>query len=644
MPAGTRTAPDTGSRTPFAAAGIFVAFAVAFGRRFAVRALFRRVLQAGRTIDGSRVLALAAILGIAFGFAEFVVWKVRYLIDNQFLHGSNADTIWAAPLVLGTIALAAALPFALIARRTGGVSANLVVMLIGLLGWFAVLRGMRAGIHALPAAILAAGLAVVLANRIVKAGIPFSPRLTRSATLAGVMFLLLGTTMSGSRAVREWFIAATLPAPPDGSANVIVIILDTVRAESMSLYGYERPTTPNLAAIAERGLVFDQAVAPAPWTLPSHASMFTGLLPSEHGADWRTPLPDDIPTLATFLRSRGYLTAGFVGNLGYATRASGLSSGFTRYADYRLDVRSILGTEWYGARGLEFLGRVLDDSRFTRVHAPEITRAALAWIDRADRPFFAFLNYFDAHGPYELREAYADILDRPVSDSVLDASGQWTVRPEGTAHARDRYDTSLAWLDAEIGRLFDQLDRRGQLDNTLVVIASDHGELFGEHGLVDHGNSLIDPLLRVPLIIAGPGLDRNPERVTGASSLLNLPATVVAFLGIRGSPFPGESLVDANREHGRLDSYAISQVTPEIGVVPTGPLRHGAAVAVTDDAHRMVRYANGTEELYDLVADPAESSNLIVAPRPRLRELARSLRQHINGVMNASERPGLDRR
>ncbi|HUF68525.1 MAG TPA: sulfatase [Longimicrobiales bacterium] len=609
--------------------------AVTFGRRSALEARLGRLLQKGRAVDGSRILALALLLGVTFGFAEFVVWKVRYLFDHQFLHGSNPDTIWAAPLVLGTIALGVALPLALVARRAGGVSAEFVVTVIGLIGWFAVLRGMRTGIHALPAVILAGGLAVVSGRLMVRAGLPFHGRLTRWAAIACGVVLVLGTVMTGGRAVWPRLVAGSLPVAPAGSPNVIVIILDTVRAESMSLYGYERPTTPNLVAIGERGLVFDLAIAPAPWTLPSHATMFTGLPPSEHGADWRTPLPDDIPTLASVLRDRGYLTAGFTANIGYATRASGLSNGFIRYADYGLNVRSIVGAEWYGTRVLRLLARVLDDSRFTRVPAPEISRAALDWIDGADRPYFVFLNYFDAHGPYELRDGFAGMLDLPANDSVLDASGQWTTRPERIANARDRYDTSLAYLDDQIGRLFQELERRGQLDRTLVVITSDHGELFGEHGLNDHGNSLLDPLLRVPLIMVGPGLDRNPGRIDEVSPLSDLPATVAAFAGFRNNPFPGESLLDARPEEATHDRYALSQVTPEIGVVPEGPLRNGAATAITDNVHKLIRYDNGRYELYDLRLDPAESRNL--AGATRVPELARSMSERIDSILDVIE-------
>ena len=244
------------------------------------------------------------------------------------------------------------------------------------------------------------------------------------SSFSGIGRVVAGLVI-GAKRLEQWREAGR-PLPPADSPNVLLIVLDTVRADHLSLYGYYRPTSPSLERLAERGIRFDEARATSPWTLPSHASLFTGRWPSELGVKWMTPLPDRFPTLAEYLGARGYGTAGFVANNLYCSHDAGLDRGFTHYEDYVLDsgrlrpLRTALLVDGAGPRlpnsgcgwpGIWRLGpsvhgsnrcvrRLLDTGR---KDAGSINRDFLEWLSHRReprRPFFAFLNYFDAHSPY----------------------------------------------------------------------------------------------------------------------------------------------------------------------------------------------------------------------------------------------------
>lgn len=586
-------------------------------------------------------LAIAAGFGLLFGFGEYVAWQVRYRVDGLFLHWSNPDTVWAAPLVLMIIAVAAVTPLALIGMRDKrGVSVDAVIVGIGALTLFAFIRSLRTGLHPLAAAVVSAGVMVAARGWLAR-HMPTGPRGRRAVAAAAAVFVLLGTGMTASRTVGERSDIDNLPPAPAGAVNVVFIILDTVRAESLGLYGYARPTTPRIERIAARGVMFERAISNAPWTLPSHASLFTGALPWQHRADWRTPLDERFTTIADYLSRHGYVTAGFTGNLTYTTRRSGLARGFIHYDDYGFDPRSLLRSEWWGARLADALAAV----RITgleRKPAGEVRADALDWLARVDRPFFAFLNFFDAHAPYAGCDARADaVLQQPVDERIPDHSGRWTERRPRQIAERDRYDTSIACIDDEIGRFVDGLDVAGQLDQTLLVITADHGEHFGEHELIDHGNSLFDELLHVPLVVSGPGIEPG-GRVTATAGLNDLPATIAAYLGFEeDNPFEGRSLLEPI---GPADSgapgFVVSQVTPEIGTPAIGPLARGPAIALTWNGLRFTRLGDGTEALFDLRADAHETTNVLGTPE--LATAAGFLRQQADRILEATPPPPRD--
>ncbi len=342
------------------------------------------------------------------------------------------------------------------------------------------------------------------------------------------------------------------------------------RASNLSVQGYERPTTPNLKSLAESGVRFDRAFSTSAWTLPSHASLFTGRWPHELGVDWKSPLRDDVPTLAGYLGAHGYDTAGFVANLDYCARETGLGRGMMHYEDFPIDVYDAFGRYVALGHRLEIstwafifdgfleksFGRWFNLVPRSREHVKrgsDVSRGFLDWLGgRQDRrrPFFAFLNYNDAHSPYEVPDPTVPGFGlRPVTSLDRQTLVLWNTLDKARLSyhdvrlAADVYDDCIAYLDRQLGMLMAELGRRGVLDETLVIVTSDHGEHLGDHLLFFHGCSLYRQLVQVPLVIVDRKAAPTGRVVAEPVSLCDVPATVVDLLGIgRDAPFPGRSL------------------------------------------------------------------------------------------------------
>ena len=463
--------------------------------------------------------------------------------------------------------------------------------------------------------------------------------------------LVLAAVVFGGAWLKTWR-EDSRPLPSPDSPNVLLLVLDTVRADRLSLYGYERPTTPVLERLAERGIRFDEARATAPWTLPSHASFFTGRWPHQLGVEWLTPLRGSFPTLSEYLASRGYATAGFVANTLYCSYETGLDRGFTHYDDYVLEKLMALRTAWLVDHLMQlvsdlgvFVGRTFDVGPFRpmqeswiaslfvvdrRKDAGSIHREFVDWLSRRRqpaRPFFAFLNFYDAHAPYVLPQGAHyrfGLKPRRASDFIFlveywESMNKLHLSPTFQNLARDSYDNCVAYLDERLGNLFAELQKRGLFEQTLVIVTSDHGEGLGEHDLFDHGESLYRNEIRVPLLIVPPDRDGFSGVVRETVSLRDLPATIVDLVGLRaGSPLPGRSLASQWRD----SSTRAGQVEPEgaISELPRpnprdpnqgrSPAHRGPLVSVALDGYVYIRNEDdGTEELFNDRDDPAELRN-----------------------------------
>ncbi|MGH3113181.1 MAG: sulfatase family protein, partial [Gaiellaceae bacterium] len=344
------------------------------------------------------------------------------------------------------------------------------------------------------------------------------------------------------------------------------------------------------------------------------------------------------PTLAEAFAARGYLTAGFVANTFYAGWESGLQRGFAHYEEARPEPRDVLGslTLLRGLAKQEDVRRLLGNRPLLgRKLAPEVNRDFLRWLSagsREGRPFFVFLNYFDAHAPYAPPPPFDERFGVPPPDRrpgmFLPEGRSWTEREIGVE--RTAYEASIVYLDHYLGRLFDELARRGLLRRTLVLVTSDHGEEFGEHGLMNHGNSLYWPSLHVPLLIAFPGRVPAGRRIAEPVTLRDVAATLydLALPGAAAPSLPGESLARHWRDPRAPSGGAASPLLSEVRWAPNlpewYPVSKGDLRSLVAGRHHYVRNADGSEELYDVFADPWEQRDL--TRQPAGRDLAARLR------------------
>ncbi len=602
----------------------------------------------GSVPPGSQTWAafrLAAWFALVTGVGELVVLAIRHFVFGSFVNVSR-QVLWMAPLADLLFFLPPAVALAL-ARRAfpRQVTLERAAGFLGFLTAFAILL-MFPQLHKLAKLILAAGIAVQVQRNVAKRPAGFLRLSRRSlAPLALGVAVVAGVTQAGRAWAEHRAVAGLADAAP-GARNVVLLILDTVRAESLGLHGGERPTTPNLERLAASGVTFDRALSTAPWTLPAHGSAFTGHWAHELAIDWTTPLPEGFPTVAEAFRDRGYRTGGFVANLSYTTRETGLDRGFVHYEDFpvsvgQLALDSSIGRRISRSELVRGLLGIYDN--FNRKPAGRVNGDFLAWLDEdPGRPFFAFLNYFDAHEPFLPPEPYDRMFGDPRARRDLTQirhgqMGARHLRPKDTQTAEETaaelaaYEGAIAYQDSEIQRLVDELERRGLLENTIVVVASDHGEQFGERGFYEHGNTLFSQVLWVPLVIAHAPSVPAGVRVADPVSLRDLPATLVELAGLEGVEFPGGSL-------SRFWVGADGPMDQEEPLFST--LRPGAPLfTVVADGFHLAR-TQGRTHLFDFMADPRETRDLSELPeyRETLLHLEEILRRSIPEMDSVLER------
>lgn len=564
-------------------------------------------------------LALAIWFGLAVGLAEAATRAALMLLPGRWARVSP-HVVWMAPAFDVALFAAAGLVLSVLAlawpRLRSLTVAVLVFVFLGLLGPLLFVPRL----HPLAGTLLAAGLAAQGARLLGRRALLWETVLHRTTPVLVAAVLLGAVAVTVWPWLEERRARAALAPAPASAPNVLLVVLDTVRAKSVSLYGYPRPTTPVLERLAGRGVVFERALATSSWTLPSHASMFTGRYPHELSANWLEPLDRTFPTLAETFRDHGYLTAGFTANLLYTTRETGLARGFLRYEDYPVSIGMAVHSSFLG-RWLDQWLLGSDGHREVLAVKPgeSVTRAFLHWLDgRGERPFFAFLNYMDAHAPYVAPAPFAERFGPTRRRPPVATRRAWT--PAQIQVDVDAYDGCLAYLDQQVGQLVEELGRRGVLDRTLLVVVSDHGELFGEHRLFDHGNSLYRPLLQVPLVIVYPPRVPAGVRVTTPVTLRDLAATVVDLAPLPGaSRYPGVSLTThwTSPAGGGASSPLLAQIRKNINQDPWLPASHGDMQALVANGHYYIKNGDGREELYDFDRDPGETRDLAATAEGR---------------------------
>lgn len=466
-------------------------------------------------------------------------------------------------------------------------------------------------------------------------------------------------------------------APP----NVILISLDTVRPDHLGAYGYGRAITPSFDALAAGGTLFSRCVAASSWTIPSHAAIFTGASPSHIGSSLVSRgrrgtvlLPRDAVTLAEVFRTAGYHTAAFIGG---ATMGSvfGFDQGFDLFNDRLPPSLSAAADRIFLARPIRRILNI-DPPSFLRFLDPpfilvsnflydesqslpsdlhvsfmkgvkrfdnsasEVNHKVFSWLDhRPPRPFFAFIHYFDAHDPYDPPPPFTPagydpapsfIMKNGLAERVLNGRGPLT--PSEREHLTAGYDGEIASLDHHLGVLLDRLRAEGVLDNAVVAVVSDHGESFGEHGLVFHGHHLYDHLTRAVLLLAGRGVPK--ARTEGAPAAgIDVAPTLLDLAGLdRPGSMEGRSL------RPLLEGRAIDQAplfSELFGRTMSAPdweaFRH-TRFSVELSGLKIIREADGPTRLFDLAADPAESTDLSASRTADVERLAQLLAGYLSRV------------
>ncbi len=596
-------------------------------------------------LGGRALLGLAVFMGLLAGLAQVAIMPVKRAMHSVDVLGPHM--VWMTPVATAALFIVAGLVLAaagrLVPQLAGPTAAIAVFGFLGVLG----ISLHKSGIHPAADALLAAGCATTLV-RILQPRVDGLLALVRRVTpWLAVGVGILAPVVGAAQLVAER-LATNQLGKPVARINILLLVLDTVRAQSLGLYGYGRPTTPQLERWAKRGVFFRWALAPSSWTLPSHASMFTGRSPFRLSADWGRPLDRHYPTLAEYLRARGYLTAGFVANLSYCSRNYGLARGFVHYEDYPLSLGELVASskvllEIINSR---LIRRLIPYHDFLgRKDAATINRDFLGWLDRRPpRPFFAFLNYFDAHEPvlpaaeFERQFPSAaprrwDVLDHHLHDAPRLKPEVLRLSPAEIQTEINAYDAVIAGLDQRVGELLDQLDRRGLLDSTVVFITSDHGEQHGEHGTFGHGDTPYRLLTQVPLLMLLP--DHRTGVIDEFVSLRDVATTALDVAGIvNDGSFRGCSFGRLANATPFRPSYGGTGCTPVTAEVPN----HGRPWGAVSEGgfHFIAGGPNGAEWLFQWDADPGESQDL--ARDPRYRDVVDRMRKVTNPLLGDARR------
>jgi arylsulfatase A-like enzyme len=423
------------------------------------------------------------------------------------------------------------------------------------------------------------------------------------ATRRWMACLALGLMAAGFQASADEHAEVEVDAE-GGLQGAVLIVLDTLRADRLSSYGYARPTSPHLDALAKRGVRFKQVVAPSPWTLPSTAS----LLSAEHPSRIFARGPKLVSSQVERIERAGISTAAFTEGA-YVSREFRLDRGFEHWIEEESAVRTNQAADATG----DHLGGIEKTFGLAR-----------DWlVEHRDERFFVFIQTYEVHTPYR-RHTFTSNLDPgrigselSIEDVVRIVSGKWALTNAEVEYIKALYDGGVLEADRHVGELLELLRSLGLDKRTLVVVTSDHGEELDDHYRAhtgDHGHSLRDPLLLVPLIVHDPSRTWPAREVSAQVRLFDVLPTMLDLLGLGNKSdvtIDGRSLVPYMKGAERADRFAFAAFTKK------GPLR----VAIRDQGFKYIEEAPGTikipvsprpplRQLYDLRADPLEKRNL----------------------------------
>ena len=571
-------------------------------------------------------------------------------------------TVWLAPVLMGLIFSLLGVVLRPLRKRFRALGVQ-VEAFVNIAVSCVILLSVPSQFQILHVVILALGISIWVSPALLSHQV----RLKRWAVWSSIPLTLATLGPIGWAGItRIESVAESEKVAPADRPNVLMIVMDTVRAESTSLIDSpRRDTTPHLLSWSQRGTRFDRAISTAPWTLPSHASMFTGRWPHELNVGADRALDERYPTLAERLKEQGYATGGFVSNLTFCHRRFGLHRGFDHYDDEQVTLARVVSSSPFGKRALARLAIVPDsflkrlglapgawssldhDRRF----AAEILENASSWIERQqDRPWFAFINLMDAHDPYLLPGGTSyQFAPTPRSYRDVHRIHEWPAEnpsQDEIREALDNYESCIFDLDRRIHNFFNRLKSKNLLSRTLVVVTSDHGEHFGEHSidgipLFAHVLSTHQQEVRVPLMIFGPSCPVTDHSVPEAVSLRQLPATIFDLIQVPGEGFPGSSLFssekrsDASKETSAhdFDVLAELELRDQKLLRDRLDLNAGTARTTIGEGWSYLVHPDRPDELYDLTNDPQEQTNLIDSEDEATRQILQRRRDDLKRLV-----------
>ena len=574
------------------------------------------------------LVPLALALGLGGGLLEGVI----HVAIQRFgiLENSWYQIIWIAAvfngLLLGALALLAAFVLALLPRRSWlHTTAVFCLTSAAFLPWLSLV--LKEWIEPYAVFLLLVGLAAAFTRRYVGDPIALQARSRRALPwLAGATLLAL-MGIEGGFWIGERVATTRLPPARANTPDILLIVIDTLRADHVSSYGYARPTSPALDRLASEGVLFENAMATSSYTLPSHASILTGLYPYQHGVEWQTSkqrrqgLPANLPET---LKTLGYRTGAFSANTFWFSREHGFGRGFLHFDEYFHSIADRILRTAYGriAARLVFPRLGWEDIPARR-RATDINRAALEWIGRsANQPFFAVLNYMDVHDPYLPPQPY-----RGRFAAVAEPGGllHWelhvpkTLTPEELQSEIDAYDGGIAYVDAQIDALLTSLRARPSARDLLVIITADHGDEFFEHRGFLHGTHLYREVIHVPLIVWRPGRIPGATRVATPVTNASIPATILEQLDTKWHASAAPSLQRLWTVSGAPSEWPapLAEIRHRPWADEGTPVRDGSMRSVLAHGLHYIEHDTREPQLFDWTEDPRESMNL--ANRPDLQ-------------------------
>ena len=564
------------------------------------------------------VLVIALWFGLVAGLLEGV--------GSLFLHslgrmpGVWLEILWVSPLfdalLFGALGVALALLYLIFPRLPVITLAAFLFAFLTFSIWLSLALPWQ--VHTIALLILSAGVAAIFTRWFCHHQTATLRSWRRTLPVAFAIALLVFLGVQGSFWFLERKAIADLPPAPAGSPNILLIVIDALRADHLSSYGYARVTSPTIDDLAKEGVLFETAFSTAPYTAPSHASLLTGLYPYQHGVQWltRRPIYDGRSlTLPEALQARGYRTAAFSANRFWFTREQGFGRGFTRFEDNFHSFGDMAVRTVYGRKFEELILRRLFEDYLWRKKARDINRSVLSWLKQdSDQPFFAFLNYFDVHDPYFPPQPYRSKFSTLENPGGILNSYQERYNPEISSQEIqqeiDAYDGAISYVDDHIAQLLAELEGLGLDDNLLVIITSDHGEAFGEHGAFIHANSVYREEIHVPLILWQPGEIPAGVRVAQPVSNAALPATILELIGPGEEdlfPIPSLARFWEDPEAPADAPFPLVEMEHWPWMEENSPSSQGAMRSLVSLEHHYIEHETLGSELYDWCQDPQEA-------------------------------------